>query len=281
MKRNDGVYSRVMKNSSHSKAAVNRLTARYDAEARAYVDHWAPYLHPLACALVEHLPEVVASRVLDIGAGAGLLLPVLQERFPRALVAGVDRSAGMLSLAGERESVAVTDACTMGIRSGSFDVAVMAFILFHLPDTRTGLEEARRVLRPGGTVAVSTWSGDVASPVVDIWNEELDAHGAIAVEDLNRLAHHDLMDSTEKVEALLTSAGFGSARAIEKEFTHVTDSDEFIRLRTRVGANKERFETLDESARDRFVGVVRERLSKLSTDDLGVRMGVILCTALA
>ena len=39
----------------------------------------------------------------------------------------------------------------------SFDAAVMALVIFFVPDPAKGLSEMARVLRPGGTMAAYAW----------------------------------------------------------------------------------------------------------------------------
>jgi SAM-dependent methyltransferase len=257
---------------------AERLINQYDAEARAYLDCWAPVIHPISCALINELPRQGVEHVLDVGAGVGLLLPVLQKKYEKALVVGVDRSEGMIALAGSTGLVSVMDALSLGIRRDVFDLAVMAFMLFHLPDPAVGLEETRRVLRPGGALGVTTWADDLDSPAVGIWNEELDAHGASSVESV-RLAHHELMDSPAKVGNLLVSAGYVSVRTEVREFTHRTRPEEFLRLRTSVGATKQRLESLADNVRTRCVARAQARLSQLSADDFTMRMRIVLASA--
>ena len=117
------------------------------------------------------------------------------------------------------------------------------------------------------------------SPAVNVWNEELDAHGAVTGESLGRIAHHELMDSPEKVLGLLESAGFVSARAKVQRFAHRMEPDQFIGLRQGVGGNRQRLESLDEDTRGRCVARARERLSKLSADDFTLRFPIILASA--
>src|SRR5438874_283674 len=76
-----------------------RLTAHYDADASAYAALWAPVLLPLSRKLLDRLPLATAGRVIDIGTGAGTLLPEIARAAPLALVVGVDRSLGMLASA--------------------------------------------------------------------------------------------------------------------------------------------------------------------------------------
>jgi ubiquinone/menaquinone biosynthesis C-methylase UbiE len=185
----------------------------------------------------------------------------------------------MVALAEDGASMAVMDAAQLGMAPGTFDVVVMSFILFHLPDPVAGLTEARRVLRPGGFLGATTWAADVSSIAVRIWNEELDAHGAVPAEQLKRLAQHELMDDPEKVTGLLHSAGYLSARADVHEFTHTLSLGEFIRLRTSVGSTKERLETIPEKRRRECVVDASAKLARLDPEDFTLRMLIVFASA--
>lgn len=268
------------------------LTERYDIEAREYHAHWAPVLEAPARRMIEEIPASSPRRVLDVGAGTGQLLPVLAARFPGAAICAVDRSQGMLAIARartEREddaiatpcSVAVMDAMALGFRPAAFDIAVMSFMLFHLPDAADGLREVRRVLRPGGSVYLTTWAEDIASPPVDIWNEELDAHGAPDAQTFGRLANHDAMDTPEKVMDLLVQAGFTEPASITRPFNHDLSVDAFVALRTGVGTNRQRVEAMSESARRSCMARVRQRMGELSPGERRIVMRVIFSSATA
>lgn len=267
--------------SGKPKDAVERLTRRYDIEAREYHTHWAPILHPLACALVNRLPERGVRRVVDVGAGTGNLLPVLRTRYPGALVVGTDRSPGMLSLAEDHAHVVCSDATAPAFSDGAFDAAVLAFVLFHLEDPVAGLSAVRRMLRPDGVAAVATWAGDLDSPAVAIWNDALDAHGAVSAESLGRLANHEQMDTRAKLEQLMTDAGFAGVDVAREEFVHHLDNGAFIALRTSVGGNRQRFESLDADARALCLSAVRDRLAALPASGLTLRLTVLFATARA
>ena len=255
------------------------LIQRYDAEAKSYLSYWAPVIHPASCRLVGELVLPSAHRVLDLGAGAGTLLPVLGEKFGGAVVVGVDRSEGMLSLADTDDSVAVMDALDLGFRAAVFDLVVMSFMLFHLPDAAAGLKEARRILRPGGKLSLSTWATDIEAPAVRSWNDALDAHGAPAADALPRLANHDIMDTPDKVENLLGSAGFVSVEATVHEFSHTMQPDDFVALRLHVGATSQRLRSLTVEAQQHCVTDARSRLAALSPEDFTLRMKIILTSA--
>lgn len=260
-------------------SAVSRLAEQYGTEARAYQRLWAPVIHPAACRLLDWIPERPVVRALDLGAGVGMLIPEIRNRHPRAVVVGADRSEGMLCCAPTDALLAVTDASRLGIESNSLDLVVMAFVLFHLPQPARGLSEARRALRSGGLLGLTTWADDLDSPAVEVWNEELEAHGAVDGDSLGRIANHDLMDSPAKVVKLLESSGFSSARAEIQQFVHPIDLDSFIEMRSGVGGNRQRLESLDDESRGRCIAQARRRLSLLSADDLTLRFRVVLSCA--
>lgn len=258
---------------------VRALSARYTGEAEAYRTLWAPALLPMIRAQLDALQTPPVRRALDIGTGVGSALPHLQRRFPGARVVGVDRALGMLRAAPREAALAQMDAAALGLASRSCDFVLMAFVLFHLPDPHAGLVEARRVLRAGGRLAVSTWAGDAVCAAMRIWDEELDAHGATPLEELEHLAQHDLMDSPEKLRALLDVAGFVDVQAERRAFKHRMTVAEFMGLRTRLGRSRRRFESLDEARRQECYARADDRLKSLSRDALTLHMPVVLASA--
>jgi SAM-dependent methyltransferase len=96
--------------------------------------------------------------ILDVGCGDGFATSVAATRNRGHRFAGIDWSASSLAKAADR-GMAVLRAgidASLPIRSGSVDVVVMSEIIEHLVDTDSAVEEAHRVLRPGGTLLLST-----------------------------------------------------------------------------------------------------------------------------
>lgn len=102
--------------------------------------------------------------VLEVAVGTGLAFVKVLEANPSGHNAGIDLTAGMLARAEKRArrtgldcyDLCLADAYALPFRSDSFDVLVNNYLFDLLPerDFATVLEEFRRVLRPGGRLAM-------------------------------------------------------------------------------------------------------------------------------
>ncbi|MEE4011704.1 methyltransferase domain-containing protein [Roseibium sp. FZY0029] len=116
--------------------------------------------------LIEHLNLQTEMHVLDVGCGPGWIWRSQADRLPNQLrLSLIDASPGMIEevLANlatvekiEVVSAKVADAIDLPHPDETFDAVLLLHVLYHLEDPRTALREARRVLRTGGQVFVST-----------------------------------------------------------------------------------------------------------------------------
>lgn len=107
---------------------------------------------PLVAALLEVHPR----RVLEVGCGWGELAQWV-ARETGAEVVPTDLSPRMVELAREQGLDArVADVQQLPFGDESFDAAVAAWMLYHVPELDRGLSELARVLRPGGRIVVAT-----------------------------------------------------------------------------------------------------------------------------
>ena len=118
----------------------------------------------------------VQAEVLEVGCGTGVLARVL-ARWPKVgRVVGVDPATSLIQRARAlADGIAnlvfeEADARSLPFRDGVFDVAVFDSTLSHVPGVEQALEQARRVLRPAGCLAV--FDGDYATTTVAITDHD-------------------------------------------------------------------------------------------------------------
>lgn len=115
-----------------------------------------------SAAVLKRLQARHGEAILDIGCGnARDILPILSQG---ATIVGVDLSEGMidqarrdLADAGHRDvRLEVGDATRLQFGAGTFDKVLCSEVIEHIPDAALAVSEMCRVLRPGGTLVIST-----------------------------------------------------------------------------------------------------------------------------
>ncbi len=124
-------------------------------------------------------------RWIDIGCGSGAFTQLLVERCAPAEVQGIDPSEAQLSFARARPAGRIAkfhrgDALVLPFGEDNFDVAVMALVIFFVPDPTKGVAEMSRVVRPGGTVASYVWDMMGGGQPLELMHAELHAMGFTA-----------------------------------------------------------------------------------------------------
>jgi ubiquinone/menaquinone biosynthesis C-methylase UbiE len=136
-------------------AFKNEAAAEYDRAFAHVTAHFMPFLLQAA-----HIAP--GMHVLDVATGTGLSAEAaLAAAGPTGHVVAADISPAMADKARARlakapnASVSVEDGQALSFADGSFDAVLCNLGLMFFPDPVRGLSEFRRVLRPGGRVAVS------------------------------------------------------------------------------------------------------------------------------
>ncbi len=254
---------------------ARKLADAYSTFARGYADEWSAVIRPRGQCMLAALPWDGARRVLDVATGTGAHLPDIRSAAPHARIVGVDRAPGMLQLArGHGAPLALMDATQLGIRAESIDVAVMAFVLFHLPAPDAALIEVRRVLTPGGSVGTVTWAEDPELEATRVWEAELDAHGARDPAPLPA-SDHTKTDTPEKITALFARAGLEPVRVWIERFEHRWELDRFVALRSTFGRTMRKLRSLDTETHATFLERARARLAALDASAFLYRAAVV------
>jgi ubiquinone/menaquinone biosynthesis C-methylase UbiE len=109
-------------------------------------------------------------RLLDVGCGPGTITTDLAARVAPGEVVGIDASAEVITEARRLSAPGVSfrtgDVYALDLPDGSFDVVHAHQVLQHLTDPVQALREMRRVLAPGGLLAVrdSDYAGFIWAP---------------------------------------------------------------------------------------------------------------------
>ncbi len=124
---------------------------------------------------LDWLEPAPGARWLDVGCGTGVFTELLVERCAPVEVHGVDPAEPQLAYARTRPAGRIAlfrkgDAMALPYGRDRFDAAVMALVIFFVPDPPTCVAEMARVVRPGGTVAAYAWDiaggGSAVEPVM-------------------------------------------------------------------------------------------------------------------
>lgn len=237
------------------------LADRYSQRADAYDQLWSPVIRPPGEILISQLSLSATKCIIDVGTGAGALLPAIRRAAPNATILGVDRSDGMLRLARQKHSgpLALMDVQNLALAANRFDAAVVAFVLFHVPSPERCLSEVNRVLKPAGTVGTVTWGAERVPMANAVWDEELEAAGARVLE-LPATDNRACCDSANKVTSLLEQAGFGLARVWSESIEYRWRPEDYFEYQTR-STSRLRLLSLDEGDRQACLRRIRERLA--------------------
>ena len=256
------------------------LADRYTQRAEAYEALWSPIIRPVGESLIAHLPLSSTTRsVLDIGTGAGALLPAIKRAAPSAVIVGVDRSQGMLRLAKDKHSgpLALMDVQNLALPANQFQVAVVAFVLFHLPNPEQCLAEVNRVLQPRGALGTVTWGSENMAPANAIWDDELQAAGAQMLE-LPAVDNRACCDSAQKMTTLLGQTGFVSIKVWTESIEHRWRPEDHFDYQLRMNSRL-RLQSLDVQDRESCINRVRGRLSGADREQYVYRGEVFMATA--
>ena len=161
------------------------LDEQAEKAARAYraaADHYSlpalGFWDRFGAATVERMRLAPGQAVVDLCCGAGAsAIPAARAVSPKGRVLGVDLAAPLLESARARVAAEglgnitfrEADARSTGLPSASFDGVICVFGVFFASDMPAFIAEMWRLVRPGGTLAVTTWGPGLFEPANSIF----------------------------------------------------------------------------------------------------------------
>ncbi len=170
-------------------------------------------------------------RWVDVGCGNGAFTELVVQRCAPVAVDGVDPSEGQLAFARTRPASRVAkftqgNAMALPYPDASFDVAIMALVIFFVPDPARGVADMARVLRPGGIAAAYAW--DMYGGGFP-WTPVQDGISALG----HKVTHPPSSDASrpEVMRELWGNAGFTEVQTRDISVQRTFDSvDEFLSI---------------------------------------------------
>jgi ubiquinone/menaquinone biosynthesis C-methylase UbiE len=133
---------------------LGRLVGNLMARGNEYEGEWT----------VSLLNIQANDHVLEIGFGPGVSIQRVSQKATSGLVAGIDLSQAMVQTARKRNAAAIQagrvelnqgNVAALPFGNDSFDKAFAIHSIYFWPKPTEGLRELRRVLKPGGLLAIT------------------------------------------------------------------------------------------------------------------------------
>lgn len=142
---------------------------------RYYDQHLGPIIFQgYAEDLARRAAALAPNDVLEIAAGTGISTVALRQALaPETKITATDLNGAMLEIAQNKipsgnVTFQTADAMALPFTDGVFDLVVIQFGVMFFPDRPAAYAEARRVLKPGGTLLFNVWGSFAANPFGEI-----------------------------------------------------------------------------------------------------------------
>jgi len=227
--------------------------------------------------LVEKADPQRGQTVLDIAAGTGDLGVQVAERVGEGgRVLSTDFAPEMVEVArrvGEARGLAnveyrVLDAERMDLADDSVDAAVCRWGYMLMADPGAALEETRRVLRGGGSLAFAVWGTPDRNPWAAVPGMTLVQRGHMPPPAPGMPGIFALGDAA-RIRALVSGAGFGEPELeeIELEFRYADFDDLWDSLVRLAGPLARAISALPDDEREATRAAIEENVAPFHKDD--------------
>lgn len=138
------------------------------ADGEAYEQYVGRWSRPVGHMFLDWLSLPPGLRWVDVGCGTGAFTGIVLNQADPKWVVGIEPSEGFINVARAsiedvRAKFMPGDAQSLPFENQEVDVAVSGLVLNFVPDKKRALNEMRRVVKRGGTVAAYVWdyAGDM------------------------------------------------------------------------------------------------------------------------
>lgn len=199
-------------------------------------EHYDKYLGPLifeeySIDLANRLNLPNSGSMLEVAAGTGLATRHLRSALPSdATITVTDLNEPMLDIAKSKfkdksnMEFQTADATDLPFEDGLYDAVVCQFGIMFFPDKQKGVNEAFRVLKPGGEYLFSVWDSYEKNTLIKLVNDTL-----VNMFPDNPPAFLDVplgYYNIDEIKRILENAGFGDIEVAILPRTIRTDSPE-------------------------------------------------------
>jgi ubiquinone/menaquinone biosynthesis C-methylase UbiE len=218
-----------------SASRQEKIQEHYDTVAEVYDHHYDQprgrcYHTHISTYIMSALPK--GGKLLDIGCGTGLFVERYIEAGGSAI--GLDISSKMIEKARRR-----CIACDYTLGTGekipfcdnSFDAVCSLLVFSYVKDPETMLNEAYRVLKPGGKIAICTLGKKLLTrgiPVIYLISEKMNVNHVV-MKDFGE-HYYD----REEMDGLFTQAGFSDISVTWCSFAHIDMIDTLFLLAQKI-----------------------------------------------
>lgn len=188
-----------------------------------YEKHLGPFLfEPYALHVVSLLQEKKYPAILEIACGTGRVTAHLAKDVKHDSLTATDLNADMMEVAkkivkDKNIKWELADAMELPFADNSFDLVVCQFGIMFFPDKPKGLQEAYRVLKPGGKLLFSTWDKLEHNPAIQEGRKVIENYfgeNPPGFYNIPFLMHHE-----DELQTLMKDAGFKNCKTslVKKE----------------------------------------------------------------
>jgi SAM-dependent methyltransferase len=236
----------------------------------------------VTAALVAALDPGADDVVLDLAGGTGDLAEALGGRVARVIA--TDLSPVMVEAARKRgienAEHRVMDMQSIDLPEASVDAVVCRFGYMLVPDPARAMRETRRVLRPGGRLALATWAPAKRNPWATAYGPVLIERG-LQEPPVPGEPGQFALGEPEQITALVREAGFDRVAVEEIPVEYRFEAwEDYRRLINSLAASlRAVLEALDESVRAEVDGAARARLEPFRSSEGYAIPGLALVTS--